>query len=200
MLLYELRSETSFRAFLPLDSLRHELVDAIADTTERTKELVQLKLARLLPISVSAILALPFILHALSVRAAVDGVGDALARRQLAVYTKTMRLQQALYDGTDFVYLILENVQNYAKEEHLEKLMEDEPPKHGGAKPVATRSTDPPPELHASRARLAWVELMVRRPRSYLRLILHVDVALCTGHPPNENDFPRELRRPSAPA
>ncbi|KAF2165242.1 hypothetical protein M409DRAFT_67490 [Zasmidium cellare ATCC 36951] len=49
-----------------------------------------------------------------------------------------------------------------------------------------------------NRVKLDWGNLIYKRPQLFLRLMLHLDHALCTGGPPVERDFPPGLRRPAA--
>lgn len=106
-----------------------------------------------------------------------------------------MRLQQNLYDGTDYVFDIIQNIEKYADEERLGLLLENEnanESSRGSSTPKSSTPNVPPKPL---RQPFAWRGLLLRKPRLYLRLVLHVDVALCEGMPPQEHDFPTELRR-----
>lgn len=140
-------------------------------------------------------MTLPLLLHTLSLKASSTEVEGAVARRQLAIYSKAMNLQQCLYDGTDFCYEIIENIQRYADQEQLGLFLDTENGDGSGSKKVTSKPTTPAVPAKASRQSLAWRGLLVRKPRVYLRLVLHVDVALCEGAPPKEHDFPAELRR-----
>jgi len=143
----------------------------------------------------SAYLCLPLLLYALSVKAATTEAANAVAHRQLSIYTKVMKLQQALYDGTDYVCEMLDNIQRYADEEKIGLVLEhsqDKESKTGTDTPTSTTASVSTKPL---RQPYAWRGLLLRKPRLYLRLVLHVDVAFCEGSPPKEHDFPPELRR-----
>lgn len=106
-----------------------------------------------------------------------------------------MKMQQKLYDGTDFVFELIENILKYADEQHQGNLTDLQTRKANNGSSHASRAGTPGHQPKPSRQPLAWRELLVRRPRLYLRLVLHLDVALCAGVPPEEKDFPPELRR-----
>ena len=46
--------------------------------------------------------------------------------------------------------------------------------------------------------KLDWGNLVFKRPRLFLRLVLYIDLALSTGGPPQDEDFPPELQRSAA--
>lgn len=170
---------------------------------------------------------------------------------------RAMKFQQEVYDGTDFVFEVIENVERYIDREQAGSLLESDSSSesasgtregsstafgaaaaggtaggaaaagstfintrpqhfHSGTKPSAetntpvdgtqkrqtpTSSTKNRPHSHNStnanalRHSFAWQALLLRKPKLYLRLVLHVDVAFCEGRTPEEGDFPGALRR-----
>lgn len=46
--------------------------------------------------------------------------------------------------------------------------------------------------------KLDWGNLVFKRPKLFLRLVLYIDLALSTGGPPQDEDFPPELQRSAA--
>ena len=122
-----------------------------------------------------------------------------MAHRQLSIYTKVMSMQQKLYDGTDYVFEMIDNIQRYAEEERMGLILDtegsnDKNSKTGGSTtPTSTSASIQ--QTKPMRQPYAWRALLLKRPRLYLRLVLHVDVAFCEGTTPQEHDFPPELRR-----
>lgn len=80
------------------------------DVSRRTQELVQVRLVKFLPISASAVLALPLILQAINVAAARGSGMEAVEIRRLDVFTRTLKSQQQNFDGSDFCADVLANI------------------------------------------------------------------------------------------
>lgn len=80
------------------------------DVARRTQELVQVRLVKFLPISASAVLALPLILQAINVAAARGSGMEAVEIRRLDVFTRTLKSQQQNFDGSDFCADVLANI------------------------------------------------------------------------------------------
>lgn len=158
---------------------RHELQDAASGVTECLKELVQLKLARWLPISAVACTALPLMLNILDVKLssfAKDSVLDSNAasahkQHRLNILIEAMRTYQPQYDGVDWVSEIVRHIVNLAQI--------DGP----GLSKTSTKSPIND-----------WTDILALQPSSYLRLALALDLSLSKGRLPEDGDFPVSLR------
>ncbi|RBR11693.1 hypothetical protein FVER53590_12998 [Fusarium verticillioides] len=90
-----------------LHQTRLQLEDATLGITDNLKELVQLKVARFLPVSIIAYAALPLVLHLLDVRLAKVPSQTARKQGRLNIYVETMKGLQNLYDGVDDVWAFI---------------------------------------------------------------------------------------------
>nr|RBQ86836.1 hypothetical protein FVER53263_12998 [Fusarium verticillioides] len=90
-----------------LHQTRLQLEDATLGITNNLKELVQLKVARFLPVSIIAYAALPLVLHLLDVRLAKVPSQTARKQGRLNIYVETMKGLQNLYDGVDDVWAFI---------------------------------------------------------------------------------------------
>jgi hypothetical protein len=50
---------------------------------------------------------------------------------------------------------------------------------------------------HISNIRLNWANLILSQPKLYVRLLLHLDFALCNGRAPKEEDLLSHLLKES---
>lgn len=158
---------------------RHELQDAASGVTECLKELVQLKLARWLPISAVACTALPLMLNILDVKlsslsanSALDSdTASALKQHRLNILIEAMRTYQPQYDGVDWVSEIVRHIVNLAQIDG----------------PGASATSTKPPIND-------WTDILALQPSSYLRLALALDLSLSKGRLPEDGDFPVSLR------
>lgn len=177
-----------------LDEAKDALEIANNDVSRRTQELVQVRLVQYLPISASAILALPLTLQAINVAAARGSGMEAVEIRKLDVFTRTLKSQQQNFDGSDFCADIMGNIIAYAQddEKFVTSMMtwRDNKDVNGGS--MAGHAPG------QSKIKLDWGNLVYKRPRLFLRLVLYLDHAFCTGGPPSDEDFPQELQRTSA--
>jgi hypothetical protein len=191
ILLYEVFP--SSRTLFSLDEAKEALEVANNDVSRRTQELVQVRLVKYLPISASAVLALPLTLQAINVAAARGSGMEAVEIRKLDVFTRTLKSQQQNFDGSDFCADILKNVTAYAQDDakFVSSMMtwRDNKDVNGGLVPGGNGQ---------NKIKLDWGNLVYKRPRLFLRLVLYLDHAFCTGGPPNDEDFPAELQRGSA--
>ncbi|KAG5758645.1 hypothetical protein H9Q72_013225 [Fusarium xylarioides] len=87
-----------------LHQTRLQLEDATLGITDNLKELVQLKVARFLPVSIIAYAALPLVLHILDVKLAKLPSQTARKQGRLNIYMEAMKGLQNLYDGVDDVW------------------------------------------------------------------------------------------------
>ncbi|KAL2755720.1 hypothetical protein ACRALDRAFT_1082152 [Sodiomyces alcalophilus JCM 7366] len=162
---------------------RHELQDAASGVTECLRELIQLRLARWLPISAVACTALPLVLHILDVKLSAPSTpfskqspsssGDpntssAVKQNRLNILIEAMKTYQPQYDGVDQVSETIRHIVNLAQL--------DLPP---------TAPTRPISD---------WTDILASQPSSYLRLALTMDLSLSKGRLPEDRDFPASLR------
>lgn len=177
-----------------LEEAHEALQIANNDVARRTQELVQVRLVQFLPISASAILALPLILQAINVSAARGTGMEAVEIRRLDVFTRTLRTQQQSFDGSDFCADVLGNVVAYAQDDakfvsSMSNWRENGKDTNGSAS-LSNGSQQ--------KIKLDWGNLIYKRPRLFLRLVLYLDHAFSTGGPPQDDDFPAELQRGAA--
>lgn len=117
----------------------------------------------------NAYLTLPLLLCVLNIKATSTEAEAALARRQLDIYIKVLKTQQKLYDGTDYVFDIIDNIHKYADEERVGLLLEHGNEGSSGTKtPTSSAISAPPRPVKQS---FAWHGLLLRKPRLYLRLV-----------------------------
>ena len=181
------------RSLLDKDTIEEAveaLEDANGDIMQRTRELVQVRLLNLLPISVTPLMGPPLLLQAINLSAVRGTQMEAVESRKLDIFTRTLESSRERFHGSDFVYNVLRNMIAYAEDD--EKFMvamknwrrdsEDSVTHNGGQRQF----------------RLDWSNLVCQRPRLFLRLMMHLDRAFCTGLPPEETDFPQGLQRHAA--
>ncbi|SMR47309.1 unnamed protein product [Zymoseptoria tritici ST99CH_3D1] len=183
----------SGRTLFSLDEAKDGLEAANSDVSRRTQELVQVRLVKYLPISASAVLALPLTLQAINVAAARGSGMEAVEIRKLDVFTRTLKSQQQNFDGSDFCADILTNVTAYAQDDakFVSSMMTWRDNKEGNDDSGAGANGQ-------NKIKLNWGNLVHKRPRLFLRLVLYLDHAFSTGGPPMDDDFPVELQRGSA--
>lgn len=177
-----------------LEEAHEALQIANNDVARRTQELVQVRLVQFLPISASAILALPLILQAINVSAARGTGMEAVEIRRLDVFTRTLRTQQQSFDGSDFCADVLGNIVAYAQDDakfvsSMSNWRENGKDTNGSAS-LSNGSQH--------KVKLDWGNLIYKRPRLFLRLVLYLDHAFSTGGPPQDDDFPAELQKGAA--
>ncbi|KAI5367585.1 hypothetical protein Slin14017_G026210 [Septoria linicola] len=178
-----------------IEEAREAMEAANNDVSRRTQELVQVRLVKYLPISASAVLSLPLILQAINVAAARGSGMEAVEIRRLDVFTRTLKSQQQNFDGSDFCADVLANIVAYAQDDSkfvnsMTAWRDDRKDINGNG----AMSGGPP----QAKLKLDWGNLVFKRPRLFLRLVLYIDLALSTGGPPQDEDFPPELQRSAA--
>jgi hypothetical protein len=179
------------RAFLEEDTMQ-ECEEALErtnnDIARRVQELVQVRLINYLPISANPIIGPPLILQAINVIAARGTRLEPAECRKFDVFTRTLQSLQSRFDGSDFISELMSNIIAYAREdESLVNSMSDWRKNATTTYSLASAG--------GNRIKAGWNNLVHQRPRLFLRLMVHLDYALCTGGPPAEKDFPEELRR-----
>lgn len=187
LLIYEMIPAS--RVFLEED-LVEECEEALevsnSDIARRMQELVQVRLVKYIPISATPIIAPPLCLQAINVAASRGTRLEAVESRKLDVFTRTLQSLQQRFDGSDFCAELMQNIIGFARDdETLTRSMTD------WRKNGNSRSTPTTP----GQIKVGWNNLVHQKPRLFLRLMMHLDHAVCTGGPPQEKDFPAELRR-----
>ncbi|TPX13018.1 uncharacterized protein E0L32_006663 [Thyridium curvatum] len=146
--------------------------------------------------------------------------GDA--RRDLRVYANVMRGFRQLYESTDSVLQCIERTVNHVKlNEMLSSSHHQSSSCSSSTSPSFSESSwesllastgGPMTEAHEPAAAAgssnsnssavgthhrsgnAWVDLLVGKPQSYVRIALTVDLSLSRGQVPSEADFPKALQ------
>ncbi|ERS96854.1 hypothetical protein HMPREF1624_07063 [Sporothrix schenckii ATCC 58251] len=190
---------------------RYELQDAASGVTECLKELIQLRLARWLPISAVACTALPLFLHILDVKlstsaannngnnngnpsartpnegSGADGnstsASSALKQHRLNILIEAMKTYQPQYDGVDWVSETIRHIVNLAQLDGPAAL---------GAN--GNGGNDGSNGGNNNGGISDWTDILASNPSWYLRLALTMDLALSKNRMPEERDFPVGLR------
>lgn len=118
---------------------------------------------------------------------------EASESRRLDIFTRTLRSQQRKFDGSDFYIDVLNNIIAYAQDDDtltsgMNLWRENSNGKQSSYRAGSSDAT-------SKVKKLDWVRMMEKRPRQFLRLMAHMDYALCTWGVPQEKDFPPALRR-----
>jgi hypothetical protein len=131
------------------------------------------------------------LLQAISAKAAAGTPDEGTLRRQLEVYIKAMRHQQEIYAASEYASSVVDKILAYAIDERLftSETAESQQQQKKGFKRDMSVSTDGHDTVRS------WRDLLREKPRFYLRLALHIDWSFSTGMPPEEIDFPPQLRR-----
>ncbi|KAI1855664.1 hypothetical protein JX265_006067 [Neoarthrinium moseri] len=170
---------SNLREFSNIFENRHELQDAASGVTECLKELVQLKLARWLPISAVASTALPLVLHIIDVKlstynknntSVISRPQDAVKQHRLNILIEAMKTYQPQYDGVDYVSETIRHIVTLAQLD------------------------TPAPPSSTSNNITDWQDILSSQPGCYLRLAMTMDLSLSKGRLPEESDFPASLR------
>ncbi|KAJ2893738.1 Cutinase transcription factor 1 beta [Zalerion maritima] len=169
---------------------RHELQDAASGVTECLKELIQLKLARWLPVSAVACTALPLVLHIMDVKLsgpALPGTGGAsddpfdrnnsqtaLKQHRLNILIEAMKTYHPQYDGVEWVSQTIRHILSLAQ---LDSARSGQLSIGSGGGGISD-----------------WTDILASHPSFYLRLALTMDLSLSKGRLPEDCDFPVGLR------
>ncbi|KAI1342803.1 fungal-specific transcription factor domain-containing protein [Xylariaceae sp. FL0016] len=187
---------SNLREFSNIYENRHELQDASSGVTECLKELVQLRLARWLPISAVASTALPLVLHIIDVKLSSHHNSlkgqQALKQHRLNILIEAMKTYQPQYDGVDY---ISETIR------HIINLAQLDPPSNADLLPLQHEGghghghgSGGGGGLHQQPAIADWTDILASQPGCYLRLAMTMDISLSKGRLARESDFPVKLR------
>lgn len=183
------------REHVSLENCREGSLSAMQDVGKRTQELVQARLAQFLPISASAYMALPLLLQAVDVAAVRGTELEAAETRKLDIFSRVLKSQEQVFDGSRFCREILSNIVAYAQnDERFFDWVAAWRDERGSNGHIANRTDRP-----ARKTKFGWADLILKRPHLYLRLLLNLDFALCTGSAPKEADLLPEILRAHSP-
>ena len=193
-----------------LYNTRRQIEDAINGVSDILKEIVQLKLAKYMPISVYvhvnpivicsanryrvAYAALPLVLHLLDVKLSNTPFRGAKKQRRLNIYLEAMEALQSQYDVTDEVGEIIGKMVAHISLEQQETQGET-PSTHSEADlgSLASKSPDDPSVVND------WGDVLLRQPKLYLRLVITLDLSMSKGLFPKDSDFPLALQSKTRP-
>ncbi|KAF7556014.1 hypothetical protein G7Z17_g1754 [Cylindrodendrum hubeiense] len=169
-------TETSYSLAKDLSTIfetRRELQNATSDITECHKELLHLGLIQWLPSSAIGFILLPLILNILDIKL-LQPMGTDIDRslettqQQLNVLIQFMKVYWPRFDGIDWVSEIIRHIVSLAQ-------LDDS-------------------KVQRKNSSINWADIFVFQPRSYLRLVLALDLSLSKGRLPQDWDFPVKLR------
>ncbi|KAF5968516.1 cutinase transcription factor 1 beta [Fusarium coicis] len=152
-----------------LHQTRLQLEDAILGITDNLKELVQLKVARFLPISIIAYAALPLMLHVLDVKLAKLPSQTARKQGRLNIYMEAMKGLQNLYDGVDAVWTYIRAAIDSATSRAVT------------TPDASCNSALCPKEFDSFQAADNWGTFLSQEPILYFRLSRTIDLSLAVG-------------------
>ncbi|KAH6715892.1 hypothetical protein BKA61DRAFT_733726 [Leptodontidium sp. MPI-SDFR-AT-0119] len=164
---------------LRMKQLGSELHMSVASISETVRAFVQLDVAKYLPVSVAAYLALPIVLHSMDLQniSATNARAEG-KRRQLRLLNEAMDLCNDRYTGVMSARNIIKKSIEVARSE--QKVIKDKAS-------VSSSLTRPSPNLED------WLEVFVRSPAAFLRISFSVDMSLAVGRYPTTEDLPRRL-------
>ncbi|KAF5227533.1 hypothetical protein FANTH_14748, partial [Fusarium anthophilum] len=149
-----------------------ELQRAITDITECHNELVILGLTQWIPSTAIGFSALPLTLYILDTKLAPPAVQgtqrpSVTVQRRLNILIEFMRAYWARYDGVSWISEIIRHIVSLAQLNGLRSQRKEN---------------------------FNWMDILTFQPRSYLRLVLVLDLSLNKGRMAQDSDFPVELR------
>lgn len=187
---YEIHSLTSYPSRLERDfmgpgmqsalgQIQRALQESTSGIIECLKELVYRQLACWLPISAVGCTVLPLVHQILDVtlapRERSSGLDDSMvsARKdhRLSILLQAMKSFQLHYDEVDWVKEIVRHALKLAPVDKMGQWL-----------PTSRKPFDD------------WTSMLISQPRSYLRLVLAIDLSLSNGRLSQESDFPVRLR------
>lgn len=180
---------SNLREFSKIYENRHELQDAACSVTECLKELIQLRLARFLPISAVACTALPLVLHIIDVKLSSlnktknnspsSDPNMAAKQHRLNILIEAMKTYQPQYDGVDYISETIRHIINIAQLDT---------PSNAGLGLSSFNHDGKQPSISD------WTDILASQPGYYLRLAMTMDLCFSKGRLVEETDFPASLR------
>ncbi|KAF5568037.1 cutinase transcription factor 1 beta [Fusarium phyllophilum] len=156
-----------------LHQTRLQLEDATLGITDNLKELVQLKVARFLPVSIIAYAALPLVLHILDVKLAKLPSQTARKQGRLNMYMEAMKGLQNLYDGVDDVWNFIRAAIDSATSGTLDACSSS-----ADSIPSSALCSKPSPSILVADD---WGKFLLQEPILYFRLSRTIDLSLAVG-------------------
>ncbi|KAJ3543637.1 hypothetical protein NM208_g3468 [Fusarium decemcellulare] len=152
---------------------RRDLQDATSDIIECHRELVRLKLVHWLPSSAIGLVILPLVLNILDMKLSSpmthsSNLSSNNTQQHLNLLIQVMRAYWSRYDGVDWVSEIIRHISGLVQLDGS--------------------------EIRRSNSITNWADVFAFQPRSYLRLVLALDLSLSKGRLPQDGDFPLKLR------
>ncbi|KAK8075193.1 fungal specific transcription factor domain-containing protein [Apiospora hydei] len=168
---------SNLREFSTIYENRHELQEAASGVTECLQEVIQLKLARWLPISAVPCTALPLVLHIIDVklssfRRSQPAPDELVKQNRLNVLVEAMKTYTPQYDGCDYVSETIRHIMTLAQLD----------------------TPTPLPATSTTSTISNWTDILASQPGCYLRLAMTMDLSFAKGRLPEESDFPASLR------
>ncbi|KAK8072040.1 hypothetical protein PG996_005388 [Apiospora saccharicola] len=168
---------SNLREFSTIYENRQELQEAASGVTECLQELIQLKLARWLPISAVPCTALPLVLHIIDVKLSSfhrsqPSPEELVKQNRLGVLVEAMKLYTPQYDGCDYVSETIRHIMTLAQLD----------------------TPTPLPATSTTSTISNWTDILASQPGCYLRLAMTMDLSFAKGRLPEESDFPASLR------
>ncbi|SCO56719.1 related to cutinase transcription factor 1 beta [Fusarium fujikuroi] len=156
-----------------LHQTRLQLEDATLGITDNLKELVQLKVAKFLPVSIIAYAALPLVLHILDVKLAKLPSQTARKQGRLNIYMEAMKGLQNLYDGVDDVWTFIRSAIDSATSGTLDTCSS-----RADFAPSSSTCSKPSASLQVADD---WGKFLLQEPILYFRLSRTIDLSLAVG-------------------
>ncbi|RBA15671.1 hypothetical protein FPRO05_12278 [Fusarium proliferatum] len=156
-----------------LHQTRLQLEDATLGITDNLKELVQLKVAKFLPVSIIAYAALPLVLHILDVKLAKLPSQTARKQGRLNIYMEAMKGLQNLYDGVDDVWTFIRSAIDSATSGTLDTCSS-----RADFAPSSSICSKPSASLQVADD---WGKFLLQEPILYFRLSRTIDLSLAVG-------------------
>ncbi|KAL2065772.1 hypothetical protein VTL71DRAFT_3442 [Oculimacula yallundae] len=176
---FMLQADDSKQHDTRMNQLGSALHMSVASISETTRAFIQLDVAKYLPVSMVAYLALPIILNSMdlqnlsSTNARAEG-----KRRQLRLLNEAMDLCNDRYTGTLAARNIIKKSIEVARSE--QNVIKDK----ASMSNSLTRAT---PDLQD------WLDVFVSSPAAFLRISFSTDMSLAEGRYPTTADLPRQL-------
>ncbi|PQM43872.1 hypothetical protein VE01_10768 [Pseudogymnoascus verrucosus] len=197
ILLLEMDSKSDTSYPRQLHKTKRELQEAVTFLADITKELLQLKLVRYLPVSVVPAASLLLVLHMLDVKLSSTKSQRSMRQRRLQVFLEVMNVLQSIYDSTDRVSDAIEQLIAYFGPDDL--LENTRAPTLAGSwetqysSPATFSSNSASAETSSSTIN-DWSDVLLRRRSCYLRIVMTLDITFSKGEFPKETDFPDPLQ------
>ncbi|KAH7386394.1 hypothetical protein BKA64DRAFT_142607 [Cadophora sp. MPI-SDFR-AT-0126] len=162
-----------------LGSALHMSMSSISETI---RAFIQLDIAKYLPVSAVAYLALPIILNSIDLQTL--SVANSRAegkRRQLRLLNEAMDLCQDRYTGAAVVKNVITKSVETARSEKND---------------IEGKSSLSSSLTRTSRVLEDWLDVFISSPVSFLRISFGIDMSLASGRYPTTEDLPRRLSSP----